>query len=80
MTTATINGRQYNIHLSESGESPMGTIYRITGSRGAEGALIVYTHPNYAGTVRVIGIAALERLHWSDIVKGLTGVVPGVAA
>lgn len=80
-TTATIQGREYTIHLDGkqvSGETISSTIYRITGSRKADGALIVHDSGPYAGRALVVGIAALERLNWWDITRAIEGLVPGV--
>jgi hypothetical protein len=80
-TTATIQGRQYIIHLDGrqvQGGTITSTIYRLTGTRKADGALIVYEEGPYAGRALVVGISALERLNWWDITRAVQGLVPGV--
>jgi hypothetical protein len=80
-TTATIQGRQYEIHLDGKqvqGDTITTTIYRLTGTRKADGALIVHEAGPYAGRALVVGISALERLNWWDITRAVQGLVPGV--
>ena len=73
--TVTIKGTSYNIHLDSKLEGNWNDIYRITGTRKADGALIV--HPN--GRMVVVGISALQKLNWFDITDAV-GSLEAVAA
>lgn len=80
-TNTIIQGRTYTLHLDGKrvhGENMTTAIYRLTGARKADGALIVHETGQYAGRALVVGIAALERLNWWDITKAVTGLVPNV--
>jgi hypothetical protein len=65
--TVQIANRNYTIHTDQMGETNFTKVYRITGARNADGALVIRTDEAYAGRPVVIGIAALERLNWWDI-------------
>lgn len=74
MTTATIKGTEYTIHTDDIRTGAFVDMVRITGKRGADGAVVI--HKN--GRAIVVGISTLERLNWFDITSALAGVVPGV--
>lgn len=65
-TTIEIAGREYLLNLTAH-ESNTGTLYEISGKRGANGALIISKMHGYEGRALVVGIAALERLNWWEI-------------
>lgn len=79
-TTVTIAGREYLLHTDDIREMAFGqTVMRITGKRGAEGALIIHDEPEYEGRALVVGIAALERLNWWDISRAIAHLFPTCA-
>jgi hypothetical protein len=80
MTTATINGRQYNIHTEERFENERIVGYRISGVRKADGALLIHKNADKGNRALVVGVAALERLNWWDINTALAGVLPELPA
>lgn len=72
--TFAVKGTTYTLHLDGRPVegSDLGTvIYRVTGSRKADGALVLHTVGQYADRPLVVGIAALERLNWWDIARAL---------
>lgn len=75
MTTAQINGTTYHIHTNDRREVNGTALYRITGTRKADGALIIRN-----GKALVVGISNLERLNWWDINRAIAGLVAEVAA
>ena len=78
----TINGRMYDLHLdgktANAGNEFATRMYRITGQRNADGALLIRTDGQYAGRPLILGISALERLNWWDIKQAIAGLVPEV--
>jgi hypothetical protein len=76
MTTITIAGRDYTLHLDDVRTLGGGTLVRITGKRGADGALHFRNEGQYAGRALVVGIAALERLNWWDITRAVANLFP----
>lgn len=69
-----ISNRTYTIHADQMGETTFSKVYRITGARKAEGALVVHTDGQYAGRAVIVGIAALERLNWWDVTNAIAGL------
>lgn len=78
-TTVTIAGREYLLHTDDIRTQYASTMMRITGKRGADGALIIRDEPEYAGRALVVGIAALERLNWWDISRAIAHLFPTCA-
>lgn len=76
MTTINIAGREYTLHTNDIRTIGGGTLVRITGKRGADGALHFRNEGQYAGRALVIGIAALERLNWWDITRAVADLFP----
>ena len=74
----TIDGRNYTIHTDSMGTTCLANIYRITGTRGADGALCVHHTGKYEGRVVAVGISHLERLNWWDLRNALTDLGLGV--
>lgn len=77
--TVEIAGREYLLNLTAH-ESNTGTLYEISGKRGANGALIISKMRGYEGRALVVGIAALERLNWWDINAAVADVIEAAAA
>lgn len=77
--TVTIAGRDYTLHLDTLAETEMSTVCRITGKRGADGALIIRKERRYAGRALVVGISSLERLNWADITTAVAAFFPACA-
>lgn len=78
IATVTIAGREYTLNLKPH-ESNTGTLYEITGKRGANGALIVSKMRGYEGRALVVGISALERLSWWDINSAVQHLISGTS-
>ncbi len=74
MITADIKGTTYTIHTDDIRSGAHANLCRITGARGADGALVIHSN----GRAIVVGVAKLERLNWWDITSALAGKVPGV--
>jgi hypothetical protein len=77
--TIIIQNREYTLHLDDVRIVGGGTVIRITGKRGADGALCYRNEGQYAGRALVVGIAALERLNWWDINRAVAHVLPECA-
>jgi hypothetical protein len=82
-TTATtipvvIEGRNYTIHLDQMGTTPLVNVYRITGTRKADGALIVHHSGKFAGHVIVTDISHLSRMNSWDLRKAIAPLGLGV--
>lgn len=65
-TQVTIAGREYLLNLTPH-ENTTGTLYEISGKRGANGALIISKMKGYEGKALIVGISALQRLNWWEI-------------
>ena len=78
-TTVTIAGREYLLHLDDVRDSGMSTIFRVTGKRGADGAIGIFKLDGYEGRATGIGIAALEKLNWWDISRAIAPFFPECA-
>ena len=78
ITQVTIAGREYLLNLTAH-ESNTGTLYEIKGKRGANGALIISKMRGYEGRALVVGITALERLHWWELGAAVKHLISGVA-
>ena len=78
-TPVTIAGREYLLNLTAH-ESNTGTLYEISGKRGANGALIISKMRGYEGRALVVGISALERLNWWEINAAIADVIEAAAA
>lgn len=80
MTTTTeqislnLKGRAYTIHADQSGSTAWSKVYRITGARKADGALILHTDGAYAGRAVIVGISALENLNWWEVSEAIKGL------
>ena len=70
--TITINNTTYTI--GRTAPTHTGTIYEVTGKRGASGAIVVHTDAAYYGRAICVGIAALERLNWWDITNAMVDI------
>lgn len=77
--TATIAGRDYTIHMDTFTQNDNYTLVRVTGKRGAEGALTWRNNDQYAGRPLIVGIAALQRLNWFEIARDIAHLFPAVA-
>jgi len=72
--TFTVNGTSYTLHLDGKaieGSDIGSVVYRVTGSRKADGALCIQKKGRYADRPQVVGISALQRLNWWDIARAL---------
>jgi hypothetical protein len=72
--TFTVNGTSYTLHLdgkAVEGSDIGSVIYRVTGSRKADGALCIQKKGSLANRPLVVGISALQRLNWWDLAKAL---------
>ena len=78
IATVTIAGREYTLNLTAH-ESNTGTLYEITGKRGANGALIISKMRGYEGRALVVGISALERLNWWEINAAVSHLIDAAA-
>lgn len=78
-TTVEIAGREYLLNLTAH-ESNTGTLYEISGKRGANGALIISKMRGYEGRALVVGIAALERLNWWELNAAVSHLIDAAAA
>jgi len=76
IATVTIAGREYSLNLTPH-ESNTGTLYEITGKRGANGALIVSKMRGYEGRALVVGISALQRLNWWEVTAAVQHLIEG---
>lgn len=72
--TVTIAGRAYTLNLTAH-EHKTGTLYEITGKRGANGALIISKMRGYEGRALVVGISALQRLNWWEINSAVSHLI-----
>lgn len=61
-----IDGRNYTIHTDQMGTTCLSHVYRITGTRKAEGALCIHHTGQYEGRAVVVGISHLAGLNWWD--------------
>ena len=78
-TTVEIAGREDLLNLTAH-ESNTGTLYEISGKRGANGALIISKMRGYEGRALVVGIAALARLNWWEINAAVSHLIDAAAA
>jgi hypothetical protein len=76
--TVEIAGREYLLNLTAH-ESITGTLYEISGKRGANGALIISKMRGYEGHAKVVGISALERLNWWELNSAVQHLIDGTA-
>lgn len=70
----TVNGTSYTLYLNGKaieGSDIGSVVYRVTGSRKAEGALCIQKKGSLADRPLVVGISALQRLNWWDLARAL---------
>jgi hypothetical protein len=61
-----IDGRNYTIHTDQMGTTCLSHVYRITGTRKADGALCIHHTGEYKGRAVAVGISHLAGLNWWD--------------
>jgi hypothetical protein len=78
----TLGGREYTITRKAliGTANTLTTLYEIIGKRGANGAIAIRQEGEYKGRPNAVGIAALERLNWWDIVPAFVGLDEAVAS
>ena len=76
--TVEIAGREYLLNLTAH-ENTTGTLYEISGKRGANGALIISKMRGYEGRALIVGISALEKLNWWQINAAVSHVIEAAA-
>jgi len=77
----TLGGREYTItRKALIGKGPLTALYEIVGKRGANGAIAIRQDGEFKGRPAAVGIAALERLNWWEIVPAFIGLDEAVAS
>lgn len=79
--SVTIAGRDYIItRKARVGTQCPANLYEIVGKRGANGSIGIRQNGEYKGRPVAVGISALERLNWWDLVPAFVGIDEAVSA
>jgi len=79
--TVTISGREYLVTRKATiSNSRTVNLYEIVGKRGANGAVSIHQDGQYKGRPVAVGISALERLNWWELVPAFATIDEAVSA